>query len=267
MKRFVVVGFALGAFGVGPAIAADMLIKEPVPALTPMFNWNGFYVGINGGYSRGHSSTDLTITGVPDSSASQNMNGWLAGGQFGYNWQSGTWVFGIETDGQATGQKGTLGFTTPTVCPRPLLCATGTGSIERKLPWFGTFRSRLGVTASDRWLLYVTGGLAYGEVQTNATLTQATTFSGGPVIAAASKSENVGPTSYGWVIGVGAEWAILGAWTARLEYIHVDLGTVSDGFAGPAPFTLENTSSRFTDDIVRIGVNYGLGGTPMVAKY
>jgi outer membrane immunogenic protein len=271
MKAFVFAGFALGALGVAPAMAADMLVKGPVPALTSAFNWNGFYVGINGGYSRGRSSTDFTITGVPDVSASQNMNGWLGGAQIGYNWQSAAWVVGIETDIQATGQTGTFDFTTPTVCPSPgafaLPCATGTGNVEQKLPWFGTFRGRLGVTPSDRWLLYVTGGLAYGEVLTNATISQATAFSGGPVIATASTSNNPGATSYGWVIGGGAEWAIVGPWTARLEYIFMDFATVSNSFAGPAPFTLVNTSSRITDSIVRIGLNYGLGGTPMITKY
>ena len=271
MRPFLVAGLALSALGVAPAMAADMQVKGPVPAPPSVFNWSGFYVGLNGGYSLRRSSSDFTITGVPDSSASQNMNGWLGGGQIGYNWQSGTLVFGIETDIQATGQKDTFGFVTPTVCPPPgafaLPCATEIGSFTQRLPWFGTLRGRLGVSPSDRWLLYVTGGLAYGEVLTNATLTQVSAFPGGPVSAIASTVINPGPTTYGWAIGGGAEWAIVGPWTARLEYIFMDLGTVSNSIAGPAPFTLVNTSSRFTDNIVRIGVNYGLGGTPMITNY
>jgi outer membrane immunogenic protein len=268
MKRFVVAGFVLAAFAGWPAMAADLQVKSAVPALTPAFNWNGFYVGLNGGYSRGRSSNDFAITGVNDIITPQNMNGWLGGGQIGYNWQSGTWVFGIETDIQATGQKGAFGFTTSAVCPTfATLCSTGAGTVAQQLPWFGTFRGRLGVTPLDRWLLYVTGGLAYGDLQTSATLAQATTFSGGPVISSGSTSNSNGRSAYGWTIGVGAEWAIMGPWTARLEYIYMDLGTVSDSFAGPAPFKLVNTSSRFTDNIVRIGVNYGLGGAPVTARY
>jgi outer membrane immunogenic protein len=277
MKRLTLTGIALVSLAVGPAMAADL--RTPVytkaPVMAPIYNWTGFYIGLNGGYSWGRSNTDFTITstiaGVPAGSVSQDINGWVGGGQIGYNWQSGTFVFGLEADIQATGQKGTFNFATPALCPTitiaVLPCVTGSGSIEQELPWFGTLRGRLGVTPSPTWLLYVTGGLAYGQVDTEATFSATSAFVGGPVIASVSAASNSSTTRVGWVIGAGAEWAISGPWSAKLEYLYMDLGTVNTSFAGPAPFTLMTTSSRITDNIVRVGVNYRFGGSPVVARY
>jgi outer membrane immunogenic protein len=266
MKKLWLGNVALLALAIAPATAADlkprpMLTKAPVMA--PIYNWSGFYLGLNGGYSWGRSSTDFTVTGVTVGSVSQDLNGWLGGGQIGYNWQVQTFVIGVEADIQATGQKGTFDFATPTVCPtitiRPLPCVTGNGSVEQKLPWFGTLRARLGVTPAPTWLLYATGGLAYGEVETNATFTAATAFPGGPVIASVSTAANSNTTRVGWTIGAGAEWAISGPWTAKLEYLFMDLGTVNNSFTGLGPFTLVSTSSRVTDNVFRAGVNYRFG--------
>jgi outer membrane immunogenic protein len=80
------------------------------------------------------------------------------------------------------------------------------------------------------------------------------------VIATTTVAANSNTTKTGWVIGGGAEWAISGPWSARLEYLYMDLGTASTSFAGPGPFTLVTTSSRITDNIVRAGVNYRIGG-------
>jgi outer membrane immunogenic protein len=269
MKRSMLTGVALAALAVGPATAADLRrapapVYTKAPVMAPVYSWSGLYLGVNGGFSWGRSSTDVTITGVPAGSVAQNMNGWLGGGQIGYNWQTGSLVLGVETDIQATGQRGTFAFATPTVCPAPgvavLPCSTGSGSVQEKLPWFGTVRGRLGFTPMPTWLLYVTGGLAYGEADTNATLTSAVAFLGGPVIASAATAATTSTTKTGWVFGGGAEWVISSPWTAKVEYLHMDLGTVNTSFAGPAPFTLVNTSSRMTDDIVRAGVNYRFGG-------
>jgi outer membrane immunogenic protein len=266
MKRLMLTGIALVSLAVGPVNAADlrpppMYTKAPVMAA---YNWTGFYIGLNGGYSWGQSRTDFTITGVTAGSVSQNMNGWVGGGQIGYNWQAGTWVYGLEADIQATGQKGTFNLSTPAICPintiAVLPCSTGNGSVEQKLPWFGTLRGRLGVTPTANWLLYATGGLAYGEVDTNATFTAAVAFPGGPVIASTSTSANSSTTRVGWVVGAGAEWAISGPWTAKVEYLYVDLGSVSTSFTGPGPFTLLTTSSHVTDSVARVGVNYRIGG-------
>jgi outer membrane immunogenic protein len=269
MKMVLVAGVAFGA-SIGVASAADLTMPVKAPIAPPPYNWTGFYIGINGGYSWGRADMDFTITGVPGGSVSQDLNGWLGGGQIGYNWQSGTWVFGVEADIQGTGQDGTFGFTTATVCPAiaiaRLPCATGTGSLEQKLPWFGTVRARLGITPWDRWLIYVTGGLAYGEVETNAGFSSATAFPGGPIIGTVSTAFSSSTTQVGWTVGGGVEWALWESWTAKLEYLYMDLGTVNNSFAAVGPFTTITTSSRITDNIFRGGLNYRFGG-PVVARY
>lgn len=274
MMKFLIGGIAAALVAAGPAVAADLAVKAPVykaPPIAPAYNWTGFYIGGNVGYSWGRASTSAAVAGLAiPGSISQNMDGWLGGGQLGYNWQNGSWVFGLEGDIQGTGQRGTFGFG-GTVCPGvailALPCQTGTLSDQQKLPWFATLRGRLGVTPVDRALLYVTGGLAVGEVDTNASLTDTVAFPGAAPIAVVSAAESANTTRTGWTIGAGAEWAIAGQWTAKAEYLYVDLGTLSTAFVGPAGiFTGVTTSSHVTDNIFRVGVNYRFGG-PVVARY
>src|SRR5436189_2536375 len=95
------------------ASAADLPVKTPMaaPVMAPVWNWNGFYIGINGGYSWGKAGRDITfrdaVTGLPvvavagtGTGGDHNLNGGLFGGQIGYNWQTSNWVFGLETDAQ-----------------------------------------------------------------------------------------------------------------------------------------------------------------------
>jgi outer membrane immunogenic protein len=277
MKKLLLTATALVAVGAtAPAIAADMPVKAPIYTKAPplAYNWTGFYVGLNGGYSFGKSSTDYTTTALAFST-SQSMDGWVFGGQAGYNWQlNQNWLIGIEADIQATGQDGTAadpGVVIGPICPlstNVTICrtTTTTGSFEQKLPWLGTARLRLGVLPSDHWLLYATGGLAVGEVETNDTVSTATTFTSGsgtgPVIgtvaAAAAASSNT--TRTGWTLGGGVEWALWDQWTAKLEYLYVDLGTIGNTFTGVGAFSPLTTSSHVTDNIVRVGVNYRFGG-------
>ena len=258
----------------GAALAADLPVRTYTKApivVDPVYDWTGFYVGANLGWSFGRSRTDVTIAGVPFASTSQRMDGILGGLQAGYNWQSGRAVFGLETDIQATDQKGSSSLSqfipgTPAIpCilfdPPAPACIVGTGipgipsitgiaTYQNKLPWFGTFRGRLGFTPADRWLLYVTGGLAYGEVTTSETLNV-----NGAVVGFSTDRTRVG-----WTAGGGVEAAVWGNWTAKLEYLFIDLGTINDTLIGIAPITPVATSSRVTDQIVRVGLNYRFGG-------
>jgi outer membrane immunogenic protein len=274
MKKILLAGVALISIASGSAMAAD-LAARPVytkaPVMAPVYNWTGFYIGGNGGYSWGRSATNYTVTGLPAFSTSQNMNGWVGGGQAGYNWQfNQNWVFGVEADIQGTGQNGTATLPSVVFIPPPGATAlpntTTTASLQSKLPWFGTARLRLGVLPSDQVLLYVTGGLAFGEVQSNASFATATAFPGGPVIASAASASSANSTRAGWTIGGGAEWVISGPWTAKLEYLYVDLGSVANTFTGIGSYPTLGTSSHITDSILRVGVNYRFGG-PVVARY
>ena len=139
---------------------------------------------------------------------SQHMDGVLGGGQIGYNWQfNRSWVIGVEADIQGTGQRGTREFTRRFVIP-PIIGAlpvipgfTSAGSLTQKLPWFGTVRARLGAEPSSNWLLYVTGGLAYGQIRSTLN-TNALTTTG----IATATSASVNNDRAGWTVGVGSEW-------------------------------------------------------------
>ena len=270
-----------GIVSLGAAEAADLPVRTYTKApmvVAPVYDWTGFYVGANLGWSFGRARTDFSIAGVPFSSTSQRMDGILGGLQAGYNWQSGRAVFGLETDIQATAQKGSSSLgqfipgTAGILCVLEIdvinpTCLPGTGipgipaitgivTYQNKLPWFGSFRGRLGFTPADRWLLYVTGGLAYGEVTTSETSNV-----NGAVVAFSTDR-----TKLGWTVGGGVEAALWSNWTAKHEYLYIDLGTVNDVLIGIAPITPIVTSSRVTDQIVRVGLNYRFGG-PVVARY
>jgi outer membrane immunogenic protein len=269
-----------------PALAADLSVKaRPMPPPIPVWTWDGFYIGINGGYSWGRSNTTVsyfnTITGAPIippagsiTDAGFNLDGGVFGGQIGYNWQFSSWVFGLEADAQWSGQKGSAAFLCSAAGLLPGACFPGSTflpvgtlgvglAVDKKLEWFGTVRGRLGVLASPTWLLYVTGGLAFGEVQTDAVLTSIT--AGGAVVALAGSSSK---THAGWTIGGGIEGNLGGNWTAKAEYLYMDLGTFDTTVTVPAALIGANISSRVTDNIFRVGINYHFSPPAgVVARY
>ena len=194
---------------------------------------------------------------MPVGGGSPNLDGVVGGGQIGYNWQANVWVFGLEADIQGTSENGsnsaseTLAF--PGILP---IISTGTLNYSEKLPWFGTVRGRLGVLANPNWLLYATGGLAYGEVDTDTTLT----------VGALGVSNNFDTTRVGWTAGGGVEAWLSPNWTAKVEYLYVDLGSFSNTYTGLSAFTPVTLSTHVTDNIVRAGLNYHFGG-PVATRY
>jgi outer membrane immunogenic protein len=224
MKRVFLAGVSALAVltVVGAANAADlarrhMPVKAPVYT-APIYNWSGFYVGINGGGAWGKSNWSN-----PLGSSSFNANGGLIGGTAGYNWQMGQAVFGLEGDVDWSGIKGT----------GPATCLVA--SCQTKNDWLGTFRGRVGY-AFDRVLPYVTGGLAVGDVKATSVL--------------GSASE----TRAGWTAGAGVEAAITGPLSAKIEYLYADLGSMScaTGVCGGAV----STNVNYHANIVRAGLNY-----------
>jgi outer membrane immunogenic protein len=287
MRRLVFAGVTLAALGVvQPALSVD-LPAEPMyktaPLIVPVYDWTGFYVGISGGYSRGTSSNTYTIAGFAPETSTTQMNGGVFGGQLGYNWQPArNFVIGVEADLQGTWQNGTdnpASVTSTIVSPNCNLggtlgsCpVTNTVGVDEKLRWFGTARARLGFVPWDNVMFYVTGGLAFGEVEWNATTTNAaagtsaTLFGSVPSTNTAINSATATGTHTGWTVGGGSEWVLSGPWTAKLEYLFVDLGTFGNTYTagGVVPTVVE--SSHVRDNIVRIGLNYRFGG-PVVARY
>jgi outer membrane immunogenic protein len=274
MRKLLLAGVfaALGLSGV--AQAADLPV-EPVykggPLIVPVYDWTGFYLGISGGYSRGNASNAYTFTGIASVGGSTRMDGGVFGGQAGFNWQATpSFVVGFEADLQGTWQNGSDSPPgVPGVCiPITLACivATDTVAVDQKLRWFGTARARAGFLPWGHVMLFVTGGAAFGEVESNATITNIGTSIFGTTSTAAITSGTAINTRAGWTVGGGSEWVLSGPWTAKLEYLFVDLGTVTNTFIGGGALPTVVASSHVRDNIVRIGINYRFGG-PVAANY
>ena len=202
------------------AMAADIPRAAPAykaPAMyAPVFTWTGAYIGINGGYGWGRS--DWSGFAIDT-----NVSGGLVGLTLGYNWQTGgPWVFGLEGDINWSDIRGNfVNAACPTGC-------------ETRNSWLGTARGRLGY-AIDRVMPYVTGGLAVGDIRV-----RQAGFAG------------TSDTNAGWTIGAGIEAAITPNVTAKIEYLHVDLGDIG---CGPGACSVA-TNVDFRTHIVRGGINY-----------
>lgn len=242
MKRMLLAG-ALSLFAATPAaFAADLPAGPPaqapaayVPVVAPVYNWSGIYIGINGGY--GFGSTDWSPSGFTGP-GTFNTNGGLVGGTAGFNFQSGSVVYGIEGDWDWAGIKGTSSNTTSTIngCPGALPC-----SFETSSNWLSTVRGRVGY-AFDRVLIYATGGGAAGDVK--ATFTNPNTpFTG-----------TTNSTEWGWTAGGGVEAAVTDNVTVKVEYLFVDLqdGNCSSTVCAAVP----SVPVSFDASIVRAGLNF-----------
>jgi outer membrane immunogenic protein len=244
----------LSAASVG---AADLAARPytSAPAMIPqVYDWTGGYIGGEGGFGGGHSDqTDPGIAPAPPpppppppppsvrpiGDGHYLVTGGLIGGTLGYNWQAGALVFGLEGDYSWADISGSSAICGP---------AFAMHSCGTKLESLGTFRGRLGyaIGATGNVLLYATGGLALGDVHAWDALTPA---SGREFRA-------------GWTVGAGVEAAFAPNWTAKLEYLYVDLGKAHLFDIIP---TVPETVS-FNTNIIRAGINYKFGG-PIVARY
>ena len=243
MKRLFLTGAALMMFG-GSAPAAD-IPRQPAytpPPPPPVYNWTGLYWGGNIGYGWGEAKRDFTVIGVGTASGSEDIDGVIGGFQTGYNYQFGTWVWGFETDIQASGQKGGSTF----------------AITDRQLEWFGTSRTRLGFLWSPNILAYGTFGVAYGQVKDSATIT---------VANVGSATGTFKDVKAGWTAGAGIEGALGGGWSAKLEYLYFDLGDTEQTLATPALGTILTDTRRTTDNILRVGLNYRWGGGGYGGRY
>lgn len=214
------------------AQAADMTASPAAPSYykappaAQAFDWNGFYLGLNGGYAGGRSSwSDPAVGG---DSGKFSGNGGTIGGQLGYNWQLGNTVLGVETDMNWLNAKGS------SAGPGGVCASDGGGLCQTQQSWLGTTRLRAGY-AIENWLPYLTGGLAYGNVR-----------------ALQPNGTSSGVQS-GWTAGAGLEYGFSRNWSAKLEYLHIDLGTAT--FMGAASGT-STLSVPVTDNLVRAGINY-----------
>ena len=248
MKRnlWIFAGMLVLAGSVGRASAADLPRSATPPTKAPAvmpFSWTGFYAGFNAGGGWGTSSWD----GLP---SSFKMSGGLVGGQIGYNWQVGQFVWGLEGDvdwssvassGAAGCTLGASGGCNPS--SGPAACTVGglTGTCGTSNDFLATIRGRVGF-AVDRWMPFVTGGAAFGNIRTTGPISPAN---------AAGTVGFVGDdiAKVGWSVGGGLEFALpVNNWTAKVEYLYVDLGS--------APFCSGCGNATFTENVVRAGINY-----------
>ena len=253
----------LGAGYAAPVGANGRLaFKAPI---RPAWTWAGFYLGGTIGYSFGKSNTDTLFSDVATggqlmvANSANTLDGAIGGAQAGYNWLAGNLLAGVEADLNYSGQRAGLTTHCPgDVCNPALVGVVTDPSVQanfdgsQKLEWFGTLRGRLGATVMPGALAYVTGGLVVGEV-----MTAGTVFgfdgAGNPVNTIVS-SHN---TKAGWTVGGGIEGHLIGNWTARIEYLYLDLGSISTVPTPAANSTVAAAfNSRITDNTVRLGVNY-----------
>jgi opacity protein-like surface antigen len=176
----------------------------------------------------------------------------------------------VEGDLNYSGQRAKLNAVCAgEICNPALIGVIGDPSVianfeqGQKLEWFATLRARLGVTVAPDAIAYVTGGLAVGEVMTTGTVF-GFDANGNPVNTIVS-SHN---TQAGWTVGGGIEGRLAGNWTAKIEYLYLDLGTVTT-IPAPAPnsTTAVSFNSRVTDNMLRIGVNYKFDAQEIWANY
>ena len=213
MRNILFTTISLAALSVTGSLAADLPRSAPAPVLVRAYSWTGFYLGINGGYGWGSSNWNAL-------NSSSGPNGGLIGGTIGYNWQTGAAVLGLEGDIDWTDLRGSF---TNAACPTG--CQTRNG-------WLATMRGRLGY-AIDRVMPYATGGLAVGDIR-----------------AAQLGVGNITSTQAGWTVGAGVEAAVAPNWTAKIEYLYVDLGNVNCGTCTAV------TAVNFKANLVRVGLNW-----------
>jgi len=257
MRTAATVAIAIASVMIGEAHAADV---TPIPAGAPTtapvtygnyapgaygnYDWSGVYLGGNGGYSWSVGSASALVSTNGLTTGSSNLGGWDFGGQIGVNWQFGAFVTGLEGDLQWSGAQSSSTTACGTACT-----ITATEQINA----FATLRARAGI-AFDSVLVYGTAGGAWTSASANVNANAP----GGSV------GLNLSPSTVGWTAGGGVEVALLNNWTAKLEYLFIDTGSVTSTAIVPATLgggTITETAA-IRDSVVRVGFNYRFPITP-----
>jgi outer membrane immunogenic protein len=220
-----------------PALAADLAARPYTKApamIATVYDWSGFYIGINGGGASAHTTWDQTAALV-GGEGSHNATGGTVGGQVGYRWQSAQWVFGLEGQGNwadfsGDNLSGLTGFTD-----------------RSKIDSFGLITGQVGY-AWNNVLLYVKGGAAVVGTKNE-------------LRAAGATFSSVNDTRWGGTIGAGLEVGFAPNWSVGVEYNHIFLSDKDVTFAG-----FQTDRIRQDVDMGLVRLNYKFGG-PVIAKY
>jgi outer membrane immunogenic protein len=257
----------------GSAFAADLAYKAPpVAPPAPVYNWTGFYLGLNGGW--GWANSDVTATTfqtagttpnpvIPNHIFSQSPSGAVFGGHLGYNWQVGpNWLVGFEGDFDGTN----INKSTALIALDPLLGGVGGANtatdglmVHSEIQWLASLRGRVGWTAGPD-LFYFTGGAAWEQVNTNVLLSADTITA----VFSTSSAASLTTTKSGWVAGLGWERLIAQNWIVRAEWLHYGFdggGTINVpltcGALGATATCGQNiTNNNNRVDVVRVGLSY-----------
>ena len=235
--------------------AADMAMKAPYAAPAPIWSWTGFYIGGHVGAGWGTTESTVTTLAAPGFPAvpvnfpiAQNSrSGFLGGGQIGYNFQSGWAVFGVQADIAGLDVKGT------TPCIVAFSCTA-------KSDWLATVSGRIGGIVADKTLVYVKGGAAWMNTTHTLTVPGIGAIVGGP--AGIGGSVSTESTAFGWLLGLGAEYAFSPNWTAFIEYNYIDFDTKNSALDLSAlgglgiGAAVANVDFKNKLSIAKVGVNY-----------
>ena len=247
MKKFLLGTVALVALA-APASAADLAArpytKAPPAPIALVYDWTGFYIGANGGWGSSHKCWDSVAPAfLIGAEGCHDATGGVAGGQIGYRWQSGAWVFGLEAQGDWADLKGNNVST--------LFGDTN----QSKIDAFGLFTGQIGY-AVNSVLFYLKGGAAV-------TADRFRVLGTGTNVVLASTGDD---TRWGGTVGVGFDWGFAPNWTAGVEYDHLFMQDRTQTFVDTTGAFFGTDRIRQDVDLVTVRVNYKWGG-PVIAKY
>jgi len=270
MEKIIIGGFVGVLLTASTAFAADMPVRGrravPPPAPPPLeTSWSGWYIGFNAGAAfGGHDPVrveetrngSLYLSGTwpgHGDFGKLDLGGGFGGGQLGYNWQSGNWVYGIETDIQGSGISDRRDVQLPYISAGNTIRVDTRSSVD----WFGTLRGRLGMVWNNT-LIYATGGLAYGGVNYRVHMDDTFNY---------VTDHDWNPTRVGYAVGAGWEFHLAPGWTGKFEYQYVDLGTFGISapellFGAPSAFAI-HTEAWPNFHTFRFGLNYHYGAMPL----
>jgi outer membrane immunogenic protein len=240
----VVIGAATGGVVTGPAFAADMpLSRESTLIPVPVYSWSGFYVGLHGGWGFG----DVNFIKTGADLANHTIDGGLAGGHIGYNWQMGySWLLGIEGSGTWSGVKKTV------IGPLNGL-AFANDQWTTKVKWLATVTPRIGVTISS-WMWYLKGGVAFAEIDHHLE---------SPIGPASFETSG---TQVGWTVGLGGELLLASNWVIGVEGNFYDFSSLKAN-GGTAHFPNHDVDVNMWSVLGRVSYKFGSPGNSLATRY